>query len=83
MRWRDQTRSGRERQGGAGNGFSKASPGEGASDVRQRANVVATMLTHGKRRLLTFNLADFRRYRDQVELVLGFSYAPQFAYETE
>ena len=41
------------------------------------------MLTHGKRRLLTFNRADSRRYRDQVELVLSFSYAPQCGYETE
>ena len=26
------------------------------------ANIVATMLTHGERRLLTFNQSDFRRY---------------------
>lgn len=33
------------------------------------ANIVATMLTHGERRLLTFNSADFRRYGDRIELV--------------
>ncbi len=33
------------------------------------ANIVATMLAHGERRLLTFNTADFRRYGDHVELV--------------
>ena len=33
------------------------------------ANIVATMLTHGERRLLTFNVGDFRRYRDRIELV--------------
>ena len=32
------------------------------------ANIVATMLAHGERRLLTFNTADFRRYRDRIEL---------------
>ena len=35
------------------------------------ANIVATMLTHGERRLLTFNTADFRRYGDRIELVDG------------
>ena len=35
------------------------------------ANIVATMLTHGERRLLTFNLADFRRFGDRIELVRG------------
>ena len=34
------------------------------------ANIVATMLTHGERQLLTFNAADFRRYGDRIE-VLG------------
>ena len=29
------------------------------------------MLTHGERRLLTFNTADFRRYGDRIELVRG------------
>ena len=33
------------------------------------ANIVATMLAYGERRLLTFNTADFRRYEDRIELV--------------
>ncbi len=33
------------------------------------ANIVATMLAHGERRLLTFNATDFRRYGPRVELV--------------
>ena len=33
------------------------------------ANIVATMLAAGERRLLTFNSADFRRYAGRVELV--------------
>ena len=33
------------------------------------ANIVATMLAHGERRLLTFNTADFRRYGGRIELV--------------
>lgn len=33
------------------------------------ANIVATMLAHGERRLLTFNTSDFRRYEDRIELV--------------
>ena len=33
------------------------------------ANIVATMLTHGERRLLTFNTSDFRRYEDRIQLV--------------
>jgi len=33
------------------------------------ANIVATMLAYGERRLLTFNTADFRRYGDHIELV--------------
>ena len=33
------------------------------------ANIVATMLAHGERRLLTFNATDFRRYGDRIELV--------------
>ncbi len=33
------------------------------------ANIVATMLAYGERRLLTFNTADFRRYADRIELV--------------
>ena len=35
------------------------------------ANIVATMLAHGERKLLTFNGADFRRYGDRIELVNG------------
>ena len=35
------------------------------------ANIVATMLAHGERRLLTFNRADFRRYENQIELLDG------------
>ena len=35
------------------------------------ANIVATMLARGERRLLTFNTADFRRYGDRIELVGG------------
>ncbi len=33
------------------------------------ANIVATMVAYGERRLLTFNSADFRRYGDRIELV--------------
>ena len=33
------------------------------------ANIVATMLAHGERRLLTFNTSDFRRYGERIELV--------------
>ena len=33
------------------------------------ANIVATMLTHEERRLLTFNTSDFRRYAHRIELV--------------
>ena len=33
------------------------------------ANIVATMLARGEHRLLTFNVADFRRYGDRIELV--------------
>ena len=32
------------------------------------ANIVATMLAHGERRLLTFNTADFRRYTHHIQL---------------
>ena len=35
------------------------------------ANIVATMLSYGERRLLTFNPSDFRRYGDRIELVGG------------
>ena len=33
------------------------------------ANIVATMLAHGERRLLTFNTSDFRRYGERIELI--------------
>lgn len=33
------------------------------------ANIVATMLAHEERRLLTFNAADFRRFGDLIELL--------------
>ena len=33
------------------------------------ANVVATMLAYGERRLLTFNTGDFQRYGDRIELL--------------
>ena len=32
------------------------------------ANIVATMLAHNERRLLTFNTADFRRYTHHIQL---------------
>jgi predicted nucleic acid-binding protein len=40
----------------------------GGRQVRD-ANVVATMLAHGGRRLLTFNEADFRRFTPLIEIV--------------
>ena len=40
----------------------------GGSQIHD-ANIVATMLAHGERRLLTFNVADFRRFEDRIELV--------------
>ena len=33
------------------------------------ANIAATMLAHGERRLLTFNVRDFRRYRGRIQPV--------------
>ena len=33
------------------------------------ANIVATMLAHGERRLLTFNEADFRRFGALIEII--------------
>ena len=33
------------------------------------ANIVATMLAHGERRLATFNVKDFRRYGQRLQLV--------------
>ena len=38
------------------------------------ANIVATMLAHGERRLLTFNVVDFRRYGDRIELLGSLEY---------
>jgi len=34
------------------------------------ANIVATMVAHGERRLLTFNDADFRRFARLIEIVI-------------
>ena len=34
------------------------------------ANIVATMLAYGKRRLLTFNGPDFRRFNELIEIVV-------------
>jgi hypothetical protein len=34
------------------------------------ANVVATMLAHGERRLLTFNVADFQRFAPPIEVAM-------------
>jgi predicted nucleic acid-binding protein len=36
------------------------------------ANIVATMLAYGERRLLTFNTVDFRRYGNRIELLSGY-----------
>ena len=33
------------------------------------ANIVATMLAHRERRLLTFSISDFRRFEDRIELM--------------
>ena len=33
------------------------------------ANIVATMMAHGELRLLTYNVADFRRFGDRIQLV--------------
>ncbi len=35
------------------------------------ANIVATMLTYGERRLLTLDVSDFRRFGNHIELVDG------------
>ena len=35
------------------------------------ANIVATMLAYGERRLLTFNAVAFQRYADRIELLGG------------
>ena len=42
----------------------------GGSQIHD-ANIVATMLTYGERRLLTFNAADFQRFGIRIELVLA------------
>ena len=42
----------------------------GGRQIRD-ANIVATMLAYGERRLLTFNTADFRRYSNRIELLSG------------
>ena len=34
------------------------------------ANIAATMLAHGERRLLTLNAKDFRRYGERIGLVM-------------
>lgn len=36
------------------------------------ANIIATMLAYGERRLLTFNTMDFLRYGDRIELVQSY-----------
>ncbi len=33
------------------------------------ANIVATMLAYGERRLLTFNIRDFRHFAAHIEVV--------------
>ena len=33
------------------------------------ANIAATMLAQGERRLMTFNLGDFRRFGERIELI--------------
>jgi predicted nucleic acid-binding protein len=33
------------------------------------ANIVATLLEHGVRRLVTFNIGDFQRFADVITLV--------------
>ena len=42
----------------------------GGSQIHD-AKIVATMLTYGERRLLTFNVEDFRRFGSRIELVLA------------
>ncbi len=41
----------------------------GAGKQVHDANLIATMLEHGVRRLLTFNAADFRRFVGAIDLV--------------
>ena len=33
------------------------------------ANIAATMLAHGERRLITFNASDFRRFGNRIEMI--------------
>ena len=40
----------------------------GGSQIHD-TNIVATMLAHGERHLLTFNTADFRRYTPRIHLM--------------
>ena len=40
----------------------------GGSQIHD-ANIVATMLAHGENRLMTFNVADFRRFSNLIEIV--------------
>ncbi len=40
----------------------------GGREIRD-ANFAAAMLVHGERRLTTFNIAYFRRYRSRIELL--------------
>ena len=35
------------------------------------ASIVATMLAHGVRQLVTFNVADFRRFADRIDMLGG------------
>ncbi len=65
---------------GCGRGGGRALPGRPCPALPPRArrgkqihdaNIVATMLVYGERRLLTFNADDFRRYGDRLELVVG------------
>ena len=34
------------------------------------ANIVATMLAHSERRLLTFNAVDFQRFAEMIEIAV-------------
>ena len=42
----------------------------GAGRQVHDANIVATMLAYGERRLLTFNDADFRRYNSLIDIIV-------------
>jgi hypothetical protein len=45
------------------------SPLRGAGRQIHDANIAATMIAHGERRLLTFNAGDFQRFGTLIELV--------------